>query len=163
AMADAIARPSARAAACAARGLMDAAAGRLERALSHLEMAATHATEAPLPFERARILLLLGRVQRRLAHKRDARATLQQAATGFDAMGARHWGEACRAELGRIGGRSAAGSELTASEQRVIELVAQGLSNKEVASALFVSPKAVEVSLSRIYAKLGVRSRTELA
>jgi DNA-binding CsgD family transcriptional regulator len=163
AMAESSGRASALVAARAARGLREAAAGRLERALSHLEAAAAHSTEAPLPFERARTLLLLGRVQRRLAHKRDARATLELALEAFGSMGARHWAETCRAELGRIGGRSAAGSELTGSEQRVIELVAQGLSNKEVASALFVSPKAVEVSLSRIYAKLGVRSRTELA
>ncbi|HEX6208461.1 MAG TPA: helix-turn-helix transcriptional regulator, partial [Actinomycetota bacterium] len=52
---------------------------------------------------------------------------------------------------------------LTPSEQRVADLVASGMTNKEVAAALFISPKTVDSNLSRIYRKLGVRSRTELA
>ena len=67
------------------------------------------------------------------------------------------------AELGRIGGRAPAGGRLTPTELRAAELVALGRSNKEVAAALFVSTKTVEANLSRIYAKLGVQSRMELA
>jgi DNA-binding CsgD family transcriptional regulator len=81
----------------------------------------------------------------------------------FEALPAPLWADRARAELARIGGRSASGDELTATERRVAGLVAEGRPTKEVAQALFVSPKTVEKHLSRIYAKLGVRSRAELA
>jgi DNA-binding NarL/FixJ family response regulator len=116
-----------------------------------------------LPFERARVQLSLGRVLRRLARKREARVALEQAIETFERIGAHHWVRVGHDELGRIGGRTSAGSELTSTERRVVELVARGLSNKEVAAALFVTPKAVEASLSRIYLKRNVRSRAELA
>jgi DNA-binding CsgD family transcriptional regulator len=77
-------------------------------------------------------------------------------------MGARLWAGRARAELGRIGGR-ARSDGLTPTEQRVADLVAEGRSNKEVADALFVSVRTVEANLTRVYAKLGIRSRTELA
>lgn len=162
-LAEGVGRPSAWAAALMASGLLDAAEGRLGAALTRLEAAASHAERAPLPFERGRVLLALARVQRRLAHKRDARTTLDAAIGSFEGIGARHWAGVAWSELGRIGGRSSSGAEVTESERRVIELVARGLSNKEVAQALFVTPKAVEASLSRIFLKRGVRSRTELA
>jgi DNA-binding CsgD family transcriptional regulator len=62
-----------------------------------------------------------------------------------------------------MGGRAAAGDGLTPTERSVAELVATGKSNKEVAAQLFVTPRTVEGHLTRIYAKLGVRSRAELA
>ena len=83
-----------------------------------------------------------------------------------DLRGARRqrlWAEKARAELARIGGRPPATGDLTPTERRVAELVAEGRSNKEVAAALFVSVKTVEANLTRIYAKLGVHSRTEMA
>jgi DNA-binding NarL/FixJ family response regulator len=116
-----------------------------------------------LPFERARVLLLLGRVQRRATHKRAARATLEQAVASFDRLGARRWADNARDELARIGGRAPARGTLSETERQVVALVTQGLSNKEVASALFVTPKAIEANLSRVFAKTGVRSRSELA
>lgn len=73
------------------------------------------------------------------------------------------WAERATAELGRVGGRPPGSGALTTSERRVAELVAEGLQTKQVAARLFVSPKTVEGHLSRIYGKLGVRSRTELA
>jgi DNA-binding CsgD family transcriptional regulator len=73
------------------------------------------------------------------------------------------WAARARAEMARIGGRSPAGDALTVTERRTAELVSRGLSNKEVAAALFITPKTVETQLSRIYAKLGVHSRTALA
>jgi DNA-binding NarL/FixJ family response regulator len=76
---------------------------------------------------------------------------------------ARGCGPSARDELDRIGGRRAEPGELTAAEHRVAELVGQGLSNREVASALFLSAKTVEFHLRNIFRKLGVRSRTELA
>jgi DNA-binding CsgD family transcriptional regulator len=73
------------------------------------------------------------------------------------------WAERAQAELARVGGRPPSSGALTATERRVAELVAEGLQTKQVAGRLFVSPKTVEGHLSRIYEKLGVRSRTELA
>ena len=77
-------------------------------------------------------------------------------------MGTPLWAERARAELERVnvGPRQTAG--LTPSEQRVAELVASGMTNRDVAAALFISPKTVEANLSRIYHKLGIRSRAEL-
>ena len=104
----------------------------------------------------------LGGVQRRLKRKAAARRSLEEALAILEATGAPLWAERARAELARIGGRTRAGG-LTPTEERVADLVAEGRSNKEVADALFVSVRTVEANLTRIYAKLGVRSRTELA
>jgi DNA-binding NarL/FixJ family response regulator len=109
------------------------------------------------------VLLLLGRVQRRATHKRAARATLELALEEFVRIGARRWASNVQDELGRIGGRAPARGTLSDTERQVVALVTQGLSNKEVASALFVTPKAIEANLSRVFAKTGVRSRAELA
>ena len=88
---------------------------------------------------------------------------LESAAGELDAIGARAWAEQARTELARVGGRPPSSGTLTTTERRVAELVGQGLQTKQVAARLFVSPKTVEGHLSRIYAKLGVTSRTELA
>ena len=80
----------------------------------------------------------------------------------FDGLGAPLWSEKARAGLGRTGLRAESPIALTPTEQRVAELVAGGSTNREVADALFVSLKTVEANLSRVYHKLGVRSRTEL-
>ena len=95
--------------------------------------------------------------------KRPAREALERALGIFDELGARLWVERARAELARIGGRRAASGGLTPTEVRIAALVAEGRSNKEIASALFVTPKTVSTQLSRIYRKIGVHSRTELA
>jgi DNA-binding NarL/FixJ family response regulator len=105
---------------------------------------------------------VLGSVQRRAKQKAAARASLEEALAGLEEMGARLWAERARAELARIGDR-ARSSGLTPTDERVADLVAEGRSNKEVADALFVSVRTVEANLTRIYAKLGIRSRTELA
>ena len=77
--------------------------------------------------------------------------------------GARLWAEKARAELGRISGRRTSSDELTETEQRVAELAARGDTNKEIAARLYMGVSTVEAHLSRVYRKLGVRSRTELA
>ena len=82
---------------------------------------------------------------------------------GFELVGAPLWADQTRAELARIGGRTASGDELTDAEQRIAALVAEGHTNREVAAALFVTEHTVEGALTRAYRKLGVRSRTELA
>jgi DNA-binding CsgD family transcriptional regulator len=155
-------RPRIHATAARCRALLAAAAGDLEAALGHAEAALEHHRDLPVPFERARTLIVLGTLHRRAKHKAAARAALEQAVEILDGMGARLWAERARAELGRIGGRAAADG-LTPTEQRVAELVAEGRSNKEVAAELFVSVRTVEANLTRVYAKLGIRSRSELA
>ncbi len=81
----------------------------------------------------------------------------------FEDCGAEGWAGEARAELDRIGGRRPAAGELTPSERSVVDLAANGLANKEIAAALFVSVRTVETHLSHAYAKLGVRSRSQLA
>jgi DNA-binding CsgD family transcriptional regulator len=157
-----LARASALAASARCRGLLFAARGDLPSALETLQQAVENDSGA-IPFERARTLLALGQVRRRVKQKRSARETLERARACFEALGAVLWVEKARDELARISGRASPGAELTVTEQRLAELVAEGRSNNQVAAALFVSPKTVETKLSRIYAKLEVHSRTELA
>jgi DNA-binding CsgD family transcriptional regulator len=145
------------------RGLLAAARGELDEALDTLEHAVAQHEESLLPFDRARTLLALGVAQRRSKQKAPARSTLEAALREFERLGASVWAERTRAEAARVSGRAPAKGGLTPSERRVAELVAEGRSNKEVAAALFVAPKTVDVTLSRIYAKFGVHSRTELA
>ena len=135
-----------------------------EAAAGELAQAAAAYRALGLDFDGARSLLLLGRVQRRHKKRAAARQSLEQARSAFEQLGCPGWVDAASAELGRISGRRAAPSGgLTPSERRVAELVAGGLSNKEVAAQLYVSVHTVETQLSSAYAKLGVRSRTQLA
>jgi DNA-binding CsgD family transcriptional regulator len=144
------------------RGLVAAARGDLGGAVAVLEHALEKHEALPMPFERARTLLALGSVRRRARQRRAARDSLEAALAVFEELGAPLWAEKARDELARIAGRTRAG-HLTATESRIAELVSDGRSNKEVAAVLFVSPKTVEYHLGRIYEKLGVHSRTELA
>jgi DNA-binding CsgD family transcriptional regulator len=156
-------RASALAAAGRCRGLLAAARGDLDGALASLEKAVGEHERVSMPFERARTLLALGSTRRRAKMKRPAREALEQALAAFEELGAAIWAEKARAELARVSGRPAATGELTPTERRIATLAAEGRSNKEIASALFVTPKTVGTQLSRIYRKVGVRSRTELA
>lgn len=104
-----------------------------------------------------------GRAQRRHKKWGAARASLEDAAA-FDALGSPGWADEARSEPARVAGRRGqAASGLTPTERHVAELAAEGLSNKEIARALFVTVGTVEVHLSHAYAKLGVRSRAQLA
>ena len=114
------------------------------------------------PFELGRTLLVKGTIERRAKQRAAGRETLTKALDLFDSLGAPLWAEKAAAELARIPGRSSSSGELTETERRVAELVAEGLSNKEVAARLFVTVRTIEANLSKVYAKLGVRSRTEL-
>jgi DNA-binding CsgD family transcriptional regulator len=120
--------------------------------------------ELPEPFEHARTIHLAGRVEHAARNWGAARQALREALERFDLLGAARWAERAAADLARVPGRRPGHEqELTAREREVAELVAGGLTNKEVAARLFVSLRTVESSLSKVYAKLGIRSRTELA
>ena len=135
-----------------------------EEAAEALAEAATDYEKLGLRFDAARSLLGLGRAQRRLRKWGAARQTLEQATAAFDKLGSHGWAEEARSELARVGARRPAPTgELTKTERRVVELAAEGHSNKEIAHALFVTVPTVEGHLSRAYAKLGVHSRGQLA
>jgi DNA-binding CsgD family transcriptional regulator len=120
------------------------------------------------PYPRARLELAAGRGWRRRGERRRAIAVLEAAHRRFEVLGADPWLEQVDREIAAAGirphrRRLGGGEPLTAREQAVAQLVAQGMTNTEVATELIVSAKTVEHHLSRIYAKLGVRSRTQLA
>lgn len=145
------------------RGQLAGAQGDLVAARTALEAAVVEHGRLPDPFELARTLLVLGNVCRRARQKRAAKESLERAAAIFVDLGAMTWAAQAREELERVAVYSPGVANLSPTEERVAELVAQGRTNKEIAQALFMSVKSVEANLTRIYSKLGVRSRTELA
>lgn len=144
------------------RALLLATRGDLESANTVLEEALAEHELIELPFERARTLLVGGVIERRSKQRARAKVSLEEAQKEFERLGAPLWAERARVELARVGLRRSSGAELTASELRVAEMAASGLTNREVAAALFISPKTVEANLSKIYRKLGIGSRAEL-
>ncbi|HEV2812085.1 MAG TPA: helix-turn-helix transcriptional regulator, partial [Solirubrobacteraceae bacterium] len=130
------------------------------------------AEEGELRLDAARARIVVGRAAAAAGDRTQAASALERVvADATRAVAPGLAAEAAR-ELRAIGARVSAGTlrasgggtdELSARERSIAELVARGRSNKEVASALYLSTKTVENNLSRIYAKLGVRTRTELA
>lgn len=144
------------------RGLVAAARGAVQEAVDLLEQACISQEDAGDAFGQARALLALGVVRRRARQKRAAREAIASALAGFEALGAATWVEKAQGELGSIDGRRREDG-LTAAERRVAILVAEGRTNREVAAALFLAERTVAGHLTSVYAKLGVRSRTELS
>jgi len=143
------------------RGLLAAAKGDLEAADEALAEALLAHEREPIPYDRARSLLVAGQIRRR--RWRAAPELLEESRKIFHGLGASLWAERCNAELGRLGPRrSRDRDELTPSERRVAELAAHGLTSRDVAARLFISPKTVEANLTRAYRKLGIDSRAEL-
>jgi DNA-binding CsgD family transcriptional regulator len=143
------------------RALLLAASGDLSDSLAEFALALAPGPQPP--FELARTTLARGVVERRLKHWAEARKSIEQALRSFETLGALVWAERARDELSRVGGRPPSPDALSATEQRVAELIASGLRTKDAASAAFLSPKSVEAKLGRVYRKLGVRNRAELA
>ena len=146
------------------RGLL-AAPGDLD---SEFAEALRHHRRTPTPFELARTELCYGERLRRARRRRDASPYLRSALGTFVQLGATPWSERARRELAATRGRArpeggGPAAQLTPHELRVAALVERGLRNREIAAALFVSERTVEYHLTNIYAKLGIRSRTELA
>ena len=146
------------------RSMLLAAQGDIARARGAAQSALIQHDRLPMPFERARTLLVLGQLQRRQRRREPAAVSIREALDIFEELGCALWAERARAELARVTvARGPADGQLTESERRIAELAASGLTNREIAATLFISPKTVEVNLSRVYRKLGIRSRAELA
>ncbi|MDQ4111648.1 MAG: LuxR C-terminal-related transcriptional regulator [Actinomycetota bacterium] len=158
---------SAQARLATARGRWHGARGDLAGVRDTFDRALGLLDGMPLRYERARITFAYGQALRRAGRRRDAEALLSSARDLWDGLGALTYVDAAQRELRAGGVRAPRGQrgpvDLTPQEETVAEMVASGLSNREVAAQLFVSPKTVQYHLTRIYAKLGVRSRTELA
>jgi DNA-binding NarL/FixJ family response regulator len=143
------------------RGLVDGSTEQLELSVAMLAAAGNR-------YEQARSELLLGEARRRERQRGAARVALRSAIAGFECAGATTWTERARSELAATGetarrrGPSAIG-ELTPQERNVARLVARGLSNRQVAEQLFLSPNTIETHLRHIFQKTGVTSRTQLA
>jgi DNA-binding CsgD family transcriptional regulator/tetratricopeptide (TPR) repeat protein len=145
------------------RALLGFASGD-QTAASMMDKAAEEYERLGLRFDQGRSLLALGRAQRRSKKWGDARRYLEQAVAAFDAMGSPGWAGLVRGELERLPARRpGAQGELTPTERRVAHLAAEGLSNNEIARTLFVSVHTVEAHLAHVFAKLGIRSRSQLA
>jgi DNA-binding CsgD family transcriptional regulator/tetratricopeptide (TPR) repeat protein len=148
------------------RGLLLATRGNLGAAAAALESALTKIRQLALPFEEARTLVIAGEIHRRARHKHMAASFLREALQQFERLGAPLWATRVHRELDRVGIRSPrpeSGRVLTAAEQRVADLVVAGRTNNEIAAELFMGRRTVEAHLSRVYRKVGVRSRTELS
>lgn len=142
-------------------GLLLAAEGDLIGAEQELTAGLTLGTGLGMPLEYGRTLLVAAEVHRRARHRRLAQERYAQARDVFAGLGATLWLRRCETELDRYG-PPAAGDTLTATERRVAQLAADGLTTREIAAAVFASPRTVEAHLQHTYQKLGVRSRVAL-
>jgi DNA-binding NarL/FixJ family response regulator len=140
-----------------------------EREAERLFVAALDAhAEAARPFEQARSELAYGEFLRRARRRVEARTHLQAALDGFEGLGAALWAERARVEL-RASGQTArkrdasTRADLTPQELQIARFVGEGLTNREVAAQLFLSPRTIDFHLRNVYRKLGISSRTALA
>jgi DNA-binding CsgD family transcriptional regulator len=151
-------------------GMALRAAGLAEggaRGLELLDEAATVLEPSPAPLEHAGALTDLGAALRRANRRKAARDPLRRALDVADGCGARPLAERARHELRAAGGRprrarNSGVPSLTASERRIATMAADGLSNPEIAQALFITKKTVESHLGNVFGKLDIRSRTQL-
>ncbi|HYN98183.1 MAG TPA: helix-turn-helix transcriptional regulator, partial [Actinomycetota bacterium] len=151
------------AAAARCRALKLGSEGRRMEAMEAAGDALSKHELVPMPIEQARTLLVKGRLHRRNKEKAAAKECLEEALAIFQGAGALAWADRAREELERVGLRPRAPGELTPTEARVADLAAAGLSTKAIAAEAFLTPKSVEGVLTRVYRKLGVTSRAQLA
>ena len=158
-----LARPSLLAGAQRAAGLVAAARGEREAAVALASAAVDGFAATALVFEHARAQLTLGQIHRRFKEKAVARQALESALATFARLGAERLAERTRQDLARIGTRTTHVTSLTETELRVARLAAKGRTVRQVGDELFISPKTVEANLTRVYRKLGLSGRAELA
>jgi DNA-binding CsgD family transcriptional regulator len=159
----ATALPASRALAARCRGLV-----ARDDFAAHFEQALAYDRERPMPFERARTLLLYGSRLHRARRRAEARRSLREAEEIFAGLGATPWRERTLGELRAAGAvrraeRHRDRDALTAQEVRVAAAIARGLTNRQAGAELFLSPKTIDFHLRQIYGKLAIRSRAELA
>ncbi|HEY1915425.1 MAG TPA: AAA family ATPase [Streptosporangiaceae bacterium] len=145
------------------QALLHAHDGRLSDAQSAIDQALTWYRGSPLRFDHARTSLIAGQINRRAKAKTAAHGLIDEARRAFGSFGATAWQAQAEIELTRVNVRPRAPAELTETERQVAELVAAGLTNRETAARAFLAVKTVEAVLGRVYRKLGIRSRAELA
>jgi len=155
-------RPWALATAARCRSQLAAIDGDFQEAGAAIDQALSAHSQLPMPFELGRTLLVKGMIERRAKCKSAARDSLGQALSIFEHLGAPLWAAKANQEISRIATRSSADG-LTETERRIAALIAQGHTNREVASAMFVTENTVQTHVRHIFQKLGIRSRTELA
>lgn len=156
-------RPWALAVGARGRAMQWAANGDLKRAAVSIAEAMAHHAHLSMPFETARTQVLLGQIQRRQRQTTLAVATFAECLQTFEKLGTTTWAARARRELARTKVGRNHDQELTPSERRVAELASSGRTNRDIAAALFISPKTVEQNITRIYRKLGIANRAELA
>ena len=144
------------------RGLLLAARGDVAGAERALEHALRAHERLAMPIERARSLLVLGRIRRRRRKRLAAKTALEDALAIFQDVGSPQWADQASTEIAGLGLYSGGTNRLTVAEERVARLAANGLTNKQVSAALLISSKTVEAHLARAYRKLGIHSRAEL-
>ena len=144
------------------RAQLAAVEGDLPSAQAACEQALSQHERLPMPFELGRTLLTKGMIERRAKLKSAARDSFSQALGIFEHLGASLWVGKARGQLSKMATRLPVDG-LTGTEQRIATLVAQGLTNREIASAMFITGNTVQTHVRHIFQKLGVRSRTELA
>ena len=142
--------------------LAAAAVGDLDGAAESARAAVAAHGSSPLRLELARSLLVLGQIERRRKARKQSRDALRRAQELATEMGHRPLLAEIERELPRVAA-ARSGAELTATEQRVADLIAAGATNRDAAAALFVSVRTIETHVASIYRKLGVRTRAELA
>jgi DNA-binding NarL/FixJ family response regulator len=145
------------------RAVLCAATGDLEAAARESNDAMQLHSRVGFAFDRARTLLIAGQVRRRQMKRAAARHALEEAHNEFERMGATVWAARAQREMGRLGIRAAGLDTLTSTETAIANFAAEGLSNRQIADRAFLSVKAVEANLTRVYRKLGIRSRAGIA
>ena len=152
-----------------AEALLLAERGEPDRSVALLADAVRRFEQLGQPIERGHCLLVLAQVERRRRRHAAARTAAGEALAIFDRIGAKPWAEQAERTVARLDGRSdpdehgGALTTLTATESRIAAMVRDGASNREIATRMFLSVKTVEATLTRMYRKLGVRSRTQLS
>jgi DNA-binding CsgD family transcriptional regulator len=150
-----------------ARGRLLGARGDIDAAVEVFDGALATLADLPLVYDRARVEFAYGQTLRRAGRRRDADVVITDARDRFHSLGASAYVRRCERELKAGGVRAVIADRphdaLTPQEEAVATLVATGMTNREAAAELFLSVKTVQYHLTRVYAKLGVRSRAELA
>jgi DNA-binding CsgD family transcriptional regulator len=144
------------------RGLIESASGRLHTATALLTSSVAHSRQAGQVLDAARTQMDVRRVLRRARDRRGARASFEEARSAFAAAGAPGWLAKADDELQHLGIRRRS-TDLTTTESAIAEMAMQGLTNAQIAQQLGLNRRTIEANLSRVYTKLAISSRTQLA